>query len=98
MIWFYISSVLGTDFDNEDKFRVFRLVGGNWTQLTEMNWTNRYGHSCQLVQNEKLVVLGGYEHNHRVDIFDLATLTWSKVSSSLENENEVECFRDQVCQ
>jgi len=70
--------VAGTDFDNEDKFRVFRLEGRNWTQLTEMNWTNRYGHSCQLVQNEKVVVLGGYEHKQRVDIFDLATLTWSK--------------------
>ena len=40
----------------------------------------RYWHTCELINDEKLVIMGGKNNNgKRVDILDLKSNTWSKV-------------------
>jgi len=76
--------VAGMDWDNEDNFLVYNLVGGEWKKLSERKWNRRHGHSCQLLSNERLAVLGGSggkegEYLYKnFDILDLSSLTWSE--------------------
>ena len=76
------------DWDELTNFLVFRLEGGEWKKLKEekwrmQKWWQRYGHSCQMLSNNRLAVLGGYgdllQHQQRFDILDLNTLKWSDV-------------------
>ena len=71
------------DVDDISNFIVLRLEGGKWKKLKEEKWWQRYGHSCQMLPNNRLAVLGGYGdislNQKRFDIFDLNTLKWSEV-------------------
>jgi len=74
--------VAGMDVDDISNFIVLRLEGGKWKKLKEEKWWQRYGHSCQMLPNNRLAVLGGYGdislNQKRFDIFDLNTLKWSE--------------------
>ena len=72
--------------DDVSNFLVLRLEGGEWKKLKEekwrmQKWWQRYGHSCQMLPNDRLAVLGGWEDRvlKRFDILDLNTLKWSEV-------------------
>ena len=76
------------DMDDISNFLVLRLEGGEWKKLKEekwrmQKWWQRYGHSCQMLPNNRLAVLGGYGdislNQKRFDIFDLNNLKWSEV-------------------
>merc|ERR1719474_753293 len=71
--------VAGIDMDNGlRRFHVYRPENGEWNKLVEENqFSFRYGHSCQLLTNERLVILGGENFQDKVDILDLKSLTWS---------------------
>jgi len=70
--------VAGIDRDNPLNFLVYRLENGEWKKLTENTQFHlRVGHSCQFLNNNRLVILGGKHYMHQVDILDLRTLTWS---------------------
>ena len=69
--------------DDKFNFLVYRLENGEWNKLIEeKRFGFRYGHSCQLLSNERLVILGGKNFEQQVDVLDLKSLTWSKVSCS----------------
>jgi len=71
--------VAGIDMDDRFKFHVYRLENGEWNKLIEENrFGLRYGHSCHLLSNERLVILGGENFKQQVDVLDLKSLTWSK--------------------
>ena len=76
--------VLGTDWKEPKHFFVFRLEGQEWIKLIEKEWRLRTFHECQMLDDDRLSVLGGrtydYEYKERFDILDLKSLTWSKVS------------------
>ena len=66
-------------------FLVFRLEGGEWKMLKEekqrmQKWVHRIGHSCQMLPDDRLAVLGGYgDLTWSFDILDLNTLSWTEV-------------------
>ena len=75
--------VEGKDMNNRLSFLVYRLENGEWNKLVEENrFGYRYGHSCQVLTIERLVILGGVNFEHKVDVLDLKSLTWSTVSCS----------------
>ena len=75
--------VEGIDMSNRLSFLVYRLENGEWNKLVEESrFGYRYGHSCQVLSNERLVILGGVNFEHKVDVLDLKSLTWSTVSCS----------------
>jgi len=52
-----------------------------WKKLSSKSVDMRYDHgyqSCELIGEEKLVVIGGDFYRNNVDIFDLKSNTWSK--------------------
>ena len=54
---------------------VERLENGEWNELIEeKRFGFRYGHSCQLLSNERLVILGGENFEQQVDVLDLKSL------------------------
>ena len=59
---------------------MYRLEGEKWKKLGEKNWISRFGHSCQLLDGERLVVIGGDFFEKSVDILDLNSNSWSKVN------------------
>jgi len=76
--------VAGFDFDNQESFLVYRLEKGQWNKITERNWKWRHGHSCELLDEDTMVVMGGDgpgpDENYfwNIDILDLGSLSWSK--------------------
>ena len=51
-----------------------------WKKLSSKNVDMRYEHqSCELIGEDKLVVIGGNYYRNNVDIFDLKNNNWSKV-------------------
>jgi len=76
-----VAGIDGMDISN---FLVFRLEGGEWKMLKEekqrkQKWVHRIGHSCQMLPDDRLAVLGGYgDLTWSFDILDLNTLTWTK--------------------
>jgi len=74
--------VAGTDWKEPKHFFVFRLEGQEWIKLIEKEWRLRTFHECQMLDDDRLSVLGGrtydYEYKERFDILDLKSLTWSK--------------------
>jgi len=70
--------VAGIDIDNRLSFIVYRLENGEWNELIkDSRFHYRVGHSCQLLTNDRLVILGGMNYQHQVDVLDLKSLTWS---------------------
>ena len=84
--------LVGFDCDNQESFLVFRLENGQWNKITERMWMWRHGHSCELLDEDTMVVMGGDgpgpDENFywNIDILDLGSLSWSKVKIKL---NEV---------
>ena len=75
--------VEGINMDNRLSFVVYRLENGEWNELhKDSRFHYRVGHSCQLLTNDRLVILGGMHYEHQVDVLDLKSLTWSAVLSS----------------
>ena len=75
--------VEGIDMDNRLGFLVYRLENGEWNELIkDSRFHYRVGHSCQLLTNDRLVILGGMNYQHQVDVLDLKSLTWSTVLCS----------------
>ena len=72
--------------EQRHKFLVFRLENGEWKKLTDKNRFYRIAHSCQLLTNDRLVILGGRQYAHKVDVLHLKNLTWSEVSILLNSE------------
>jgi len=77
--------VAGFDMDDIMNFLVLRLEGGEWKKLKEekwrmQKWWQRFGHSCQMLPDGRLAVIGGYGDRvlKRFDILDLNTLKWSE--------------------
>jgi len=77
--------VAGFDMDEIQNFLVLRLEGGEWKKLKEekwrmQKWWQRFGHSCQMLPDGRLAVIGGYGDRvlNRFDILDLNTLKWSE--------------------
>merc|ERR1719493_201705 len=73
--------VAGIDKDNTEHFVVYRLEEGQWKKMTEKKWKwrGRDGHSCELLDEKTMVVMGGGVQTARnVDILDLGSLSWSK--------------------
>ena len=71
--------VAGMDMDNPNRFLVYRLENGDWKKLTDKNWFYRIAHSCQLLTNDRLVIIGGGQYAQNVDVLHLRSLTWSEV-------------------
>ena len=74
--------------DDIMNFLVLRLEGGEWKKLKEekwrmQKWWQRFGHSCQMLPNNRFAVLGGYgdvnRNQQQFDILDLNTLKWAQV-------------------
>jgi len=64
---------------NEGSFVVGILEGNTWRKLADLDSGFRFWHSCELINDEKLVIMGGKNKNgKRVDILDLKSNTWSK--------------------
>jgi len=57
---------------------VGRLEAGRWKTLSSKSSRMRYDQSCELIDEEKLVVMGGNHYRNTMDIFDLRSNTWSK--------------------
>ena len=80
--------LVGFDFDNQESFLVYRLEKGQWNKLTERKGM-RYGHSCELLDEDTMVVMGGdgagpNENSFwNFDILNLGSLSWSKVKIKL---------------
>ena len=47
-----------TNIGNEGVFVVGRLEGSRWRKLAEMHSKIRLRHSCELINDEKLVIMG----------------------------------------
>ena len=56
-----------------------RLEAGSWKKLSSRSTRMRYDQSCELIGEEKLLVMGGNHYRNTVDIFDLRSNTWTKV-------------------
>ena len=69
--------------DHVDTFSVYRLEGKQWRKLVERDWGERYGHSCELLGDNKLAVLGGNHYAIYFDVLDLKNLFWSEVTDFL---------------
>ena len=66
-------------------FFVFRLEGQEWIKLIEIDWYSRESHECQMLDKERLAILGGEPRSfrERFDILDLKSLILSRVGLSL---------------
>ena len=82
---FIVTQSVGSDWikkpdGNEGSFVVGILEGNTWRKLADLDSGFRYWHTCELINDEKLVIMGGKNNNgKRVDILDLKSNTWSKV-------------------
>ena len=74
---------VGRDDNDWHKFVVHRLEAGEWKKIAERKWYDRVGHSCELLGNERLAVLGGWNHQKSVDVLNLNNLKWAKVTRYL---------------
>jgi len=70
--------VAGIDWYNAEIFFVYRLEKGKWNKMTERKWRLRTRHSCELLDDRTMVVIGGSNYYKSVDILDLGRLSWSK--------------------
>ena len=80
--------VVGIDRDNVENFLVYRLEKGKWNKMTERKWSSRWGHSCELLDDGTMVVIGGNNYIKSVDILDLGSLSWSEVNSKLNQSKQ----------
>ena len=63
--------------------------------MTEREWTWRVGHSCELLDEDRLVVIGGRnKYNKNVDILNLGSFSWSKVKIKLNEVKQYTGFVD----
>ena len=71
--------VLGPD-NTKKRFLVYRLERGQWKKISEKKQSKRrYGHSCELLEENRLVLIGGDYSAKGVGILDLGSLSWSEV-------------------
>ena len=75
-------------------FLVYRLENGKWNKMTERKWYWRYGHSCEILNNDTMVVIGGEKYYKSVDILDLGSLSWSQVKVQ---SNQTKPETDKIC-
>ena len=66
---------------------VERLEAGQWNVLSSKYTRMRYYHSCELIGEAKLLIMGGNHYRNTMNIFDLKSNTWKKVilSDSVHN-------------
>ena len=76
-------SILGRDRDKDGTFHVYRLKQRQWNKISERKWKWRSGNSCELLDEDTMVVIGGYGYGKSVDILNLISLSWSKVRFKL---------------
>jgi len=57
---------------------VGRLEAGQWKTLSSKYTRMRYYHSCELIGEEKLLIMGGNHYRNTMNIFDLKSNTWKK--------------------
>jgi len=67
-----------TDRGKVGSFVVGRLEAGEWKMLSSKRVNMRYYQSCELIGEEKLIIMGGNYYRNTMDILDLKSNTWSK--------------------
>ena len=79
---------VGIDADNVDYFLVYRLEKERWIKMGERKWMWRVGHSCELLDEDTMAVIGGVNYYNNIDILDLGSLSWSKVKIKLNQSKQ----------